>query len=79
MLICSSTYMIRTLAMSVATHIKCRGGTYPRSSIQRLSVPDHKISWTVEYPEYNPPYYTAASIQGQPWADLEIGMFIATI
>ncbi|XP_026327291.1 ADP-ribose pyrophosphatase, mitochondrial isoform X2 [Hyposmocoma kahamanoa] len=69
----SSTYMIRTLAMSVATHIKCRGGTYPRSSIQRLSVPDHKISWTVEYPEYNPPYYTAASIQGQPWADLEIG------
>lgn len=68
--------MIRTLAMSVAAHIKCRSGAYPRSSIQRYPVPDDKISWTVDYPEYNPPHYTAVSIHGQPWADPEIGMFI---
>lgn len=76
LLFCTNTYMIRSLAMLISPHIKCRGGAYPRSSILRFPVPDDKINWTVEYPEYEPPFYTAASIHGQPWADLKTGMFI---
>ncbi|CAG5045984.1 unnamed protein product [Parnassius apollo] len=56
----------------ILQHVKARYGIYPRSTIQRFSVPDDKVSWNVEYKEYNPPNYTSASIYGKPWADPDI-------
>ncbi|XP_012226821.2 ADP-ribose pyrophosphatase, mitochondrial [Linepithema humile] len=53
-------------------HQKCRQGLYPFSNINRFAVPDEKVPWTVEYPEYKPVAYTAAALQGKPWADPEI-------
>lgn len=55
-------------------HYKCRGGFYPRTenTIARFAVPDDKINWGVEWPEYKPTNYTAAHIIGQSWADPNI-------
>ncbi|EZA58090.1 ADP-ribose pyrophosphatase, mitochondrial [Ooceraea biroi] len=53
-------------------HQKCRQGIYPSSNAKRFEVPDEKVSWTVEYPEYKPVACTAAVLQGKPWADPEI-------
>lgn len=54
-------------------HFKCRStDVYPQSSIKRLPVPDDLVDWKVEWPEYNPPEYTASFISGQVWADPDI-------
>ncbi|XP_049767308.1 ADP-ribose pyrophosphatase, mitochondrial [Schistocerca cancellata] len=55
-------------------HFKCRGGFYPRTdnTVARFPVPDEKIHWDIDYPEYQPTNYTAAHIKGQSWADPEI-------
>lgn len=53
-------------------HQKCTQGLYPSSNIKRFTVPEEKIPWTVEYPEYKPVAYTAAALQGKPWADPDI-------
>lgn len=53
-------------------HQKCTQGLYPASNIKRFPVPEEKIPWTVEYPEYKPVTYTAAVLQGKPWADPDI-------
>lgn len=53
-------------------HRKCRQGLYPSSGVKRFEVPEEKVSWTVEYPEYKPVAYTAAVLRGKPWADPEI-------
>lgn len=68
-----SVLMIRTTLAMITTHFKCRGGTYPRSSIERFPVPDDKVSWLVEYNEYKPASHTSPAIHGKPWADPEIG------
>lgn len=68
-----SLLMIRSGVNMITTHIKCRGGLYPRSNIERFPVPDDKVSWSSEYKEYQPPNHTASSIHGQPWADPNIG------
>ncbi len=56
------------------THEKCRDGQYPRSSnIQRFDVPEHLISWTTNYPEYEPPEFTSGKVlEGPEWADPDI-------
>nr|XP_050853132.1 ADP-ribose pyrophosphatase, mitochondrial isoform X3 [Vespula vulgaris] len=54
-------------------HQKCRLGFYPHSKIKRFEVQESKVSWNIEYPEYEPIKYTAPSIQNKPWADPEIG------
>ncbi|KAK2583048.1 hypothetical protein KPH14_009086 [Odynerus spinipes] len=53
-------------------HKKCRQGFYPHTNIKRFEVPENKVSWNVEYPEYKPNKYTAPSIKDKPWADPEI-------
>ncbi|GAB1864278.1 Adp-ribose mitochondrial [Camponotus japonicus] len=53
-------------------HQKCTQGLYPASNIKRFAVTEEKIPWTVEYPEYKPVAYTAAVLQGKPWADPDI-------
>ena len=38
-----------------STHVKCRNSLYSRTTdIQRCDVPDDKIKWSVEYPDYKP-------------------------
>ena len=54
-------------------HQKCRQGFYPSSSVQRFEVPENKVPWDIEYSEYKPVKYTASNLNGQPWADPEIG------
>lgn len=39
---------------------------------QRFHVPEDKVKWSVDWPEYEPTYYTSPTLLGQPWADLEI-------
>jgi len=54
-------------------HYKCRNVSYPRDNIQRFPVPDEFVSWEVNYPDYNPPCHTSASVRAKPvWADEEI-------
>lgn len=52
-------------------HTKCRCTLvpYPRSTIFRQNVPDDKVKWSVDFPTYNPPDYTADYVQGKVWAD----------
>ncbi|KYM94301.1 PREDICTED: ADP-ribose pyrophosphatase, mitochondrial [Cyphomyrmex costatus] len=56
----------------ISFHQKCRQDFYPSGNVKRFAVPDEKISWTVEYPEYKPVSYTATALKGKPWADPEI-------
>lgn len=72
-LILLSILMVRPALAMIATHIKCRGGLYPRSNVERFLVPDEKVSWSVDYKNYKPANHTAATIHGKPWADPEIG------
>jgi hypothetical protein len=40
-----------------------------KSDIYRLSVGDDQVDWNVKLDGYNPPDYTAKSVDGKPWAD----------
>lgn len=53
-------------------HQKCRQGLYPSSNVKRFTIPEEKVPWTVNCPEYKPVAYTAAVVKGKPWADPEI-------
>ncbi|CAJ0959795.1 unnamed protein product, partial [Mesorhabditis belari] len=52
-------------------HKKCRNTDIPylHSNVHRFVVPEDKIKWSTEYPEYNPPDYTASSAIGKPYSD----------
>ncbi|XP_069967073.1 putative nudix hydrolase 6 [Bactrocera oleae] len=54
-------------------HITCRNNIYPKSTLQRFPVPDDLVDWSAEYVNYSPPIYTAPHINGQPWADPDVG------
>ncbi|XP_036336332.1 ADP-ribose pyrophosphatase, mitochondrial [Rhagoletis pomonella] len=54
-------------------HITCRNNIYPKSTVKRFIVPDEFVYWSVDYSKYTPPIYTAPHINGQPWADADIG------
>lgn len=53
-------------------HQKCRQGFYPSSNVKRFAVPEEKVPWAIEYPEYKPVEYNAAALLGKPWADPDI-------
>nr|CAB3267284.1 transient receptor potential cation channel subfamily M member 2-like [Phallusia mammillata] len=56
-------------------HAKSRSSPYPdtEGKINRFSVPDHMVSWTVPMATYKPVFYTAPSVKGRPaWADPSI-------
>ncbi|XP_014216844.1 putative nudix hydrolase 6 [Copidosoma floridanum] len=53
-------------------HKKCRNTVYPLTKIQRFIVPDDKISWNVDFPEYSPGVYNSPVLQGKVWADPDI-------
>ncbi|KAE9548600.1 hypothetical protein FO519_008185 [Halicephalobus sp. NKZ332] len=54
-------------------HTKCRDIKIPylRSNVFRTPVPEDKVPWTVDWPEYKPAEYTSESLKGKPWADPE--------
>ncbi len=44
-----------------------------QGGVKRFPVPDDKLDWSVEWPEYAPVDYTAPSVaKGPVWADPEI-------
>ncbi|OWA53321.1 ADP-ribose pyrophosphatase, mitochondrial [Hypsibius exemplaris] len=59
-------------AMEKKLHSRCLQGTYPGSSVQRLTVPDDKICWDAPWQEYDPPVYTAESLKDKPYADPDV-------
>ncbi|GFR76765.1 transient receptor potential cation channel subfamily M member 2-like [Elysia marginata] len=62
------------LEKKIETHYKSRRSPYFCSpNIQRFSVPDEKVLWEIEFPEYNPPIFTSLDVQQQPsWADEDL-------
>ncbi|XP_030649806.1 ADP-ribose pyrophosphatase, mitochondrial [Chanos chanos] len=57
-------------------HVKARCPLYPGSDTRRFPVPDDKVKWETEWPEYSPVNYTAPIVLKRPvWADPDIGSF----
>lgn len=56
-------------------HQKCRNVEIPylASQVHRSLVPDDFVKWSRDWPEYDPPVYTDKKVNGQVWADPEIG------
>lgn len=57
----------------VKMHYKCRGEYYPRTSdVLRFKIPDDKVPWLANLPEYKPKTYTSKAVADKPvWADLD--------
>ena len=50
-------------------HVNARQLEY-QGGVQRFPVPDDKVSWSVDWPEYQPVDYTAPVVlKGPVWAD----------
>ncbi|KAG8544648.1 hypothetical protein GDO81_022125 [Engystomops pustulosus] len=63
-------YRNRSRPPAMTPHVKALTSPYPGSSVQRWPVPQDKVSWSVDWPEYQPVEYTAPSVLAQPpWAD----------
>ena len=58
----------------IAKHWKCRApNAYPGAgTTRRFVVPDEKVAWSIDYPEYKPPNYTSERVVGAVWADDDI-------
>ncbi|XP_036751818.2 ADP-ribose pyrophosphatase, mitochondrial isoform X3 [Manis pentadactyla] len=55
------------------SHSKALTSPYPGSKVQRSQVPNEKVGWLVEWQDYSPVEYTAASVLAGPrWADPQI-------
>ncbi|KAG8431211.1 hypothetical protein GDO86_019237 [Hymenochirus boettgeri] len=60
--------------VSMAAHIKALTSPYPGSQVKRYPVPPEKVTWAVDWPEYDPVDYTAPLVLSKPvWADPHIG------
>ena len=57
----------------MALHSKARCEVYPRTKeVKRFPVPDDKVPWDTEFPEYAPVDYTAPGVEKGPvWADVD--------
>ncbi|XP_042545366.1 ADP-ribose pyrophosphatase, mitochondrial-like [Dipodomys spectabilis] len=56
------------------SHRNARMSPYPGSKVVRCHVPNEKVSWLVEWREYNPVEYTASLVLARPqWADPQLG------
>ncbi|XP_056144189.1 ADP-ribose pyrophosphatase, mitochondrial isoform X2 [Lampris incognitus] len=70
------TTHIRTMPPSVSPHEKSRCPQYPGSGINRLRVPDDKVDWSRDWPEYTAVDYTSPVVMKRPiWADPNIDAF----
>ncbi|XP_034860453.1 ADP-ribose pyrophosphatase, mitochondrial isoform X2 [Mirounga angustirostris] len=69
----SSNIMSSSNGAKENSHKKARTSPYPGSKVQRSQVPNEKVSWFVEWQDYNPVEYTAVSVLAGPrWADPQI-------
>ncbi|XP_063076705.1 ADP-ribose pyrophosphatase, mitochondrial [Engraulis encrasicolus] len=74
--VCSSGLGRSSTIMASVLHIKARSPVYPGSTTNRLPVADALVSWQQAWNDYQPPTYTAPTVQAQPvWADPDIGSF----
>ena len=48
---------------------KSRTRNYPKSNVTRADVPDDKVSWSTNWPEYKPIEYTSELVLSNPNAD----------
>ncbi|KAK3579277.1 hypothetical protein CHS0354_033355 [Potamilus streckersoni] len=54
----------------VKVHTRSRSSPYPETDLHRFNVPDDKVPWDVDFPEYNPPTYTSPVVLAKSdWAD----------
>ena len=53
-------------------HTKCRNSIYPKSTIERFFVPNDFVNFDTNFPDYNPPNYTADFIKRASWADPDV-------
>lgn len=62
-----------TLAKVRQVHNNCRNGTYPGTKVNRAEVPLEKVSWDVEFSEYQPTEHEESkALANKPWADAKI-------
>ncbi|KAL3054036.1 hypothetical protein OYC64_006381 [Pagothenia borchgrevinki] len=67
---------VQTMPSSSAPHAKSRCPQYPGSKINRFVVPDDKVGWSQNWPQYKPLSYTDPLVEKKPvWADPEIDSF----
>lgn len=68
------TSSVWTMPASAAHHVKSRCAQYPGSKIRRFPVPDDKVDWSQNWPNYDPVDYTDLIVAKKPvWADPDIG------
>lgn len=62
----------RTTTRTMISHVKCRNSLYPysRKPVNRLFVPDDKVPWSVNWPEYDPPSFSV--VTKQSWEDSDL-------
>lgn len=66
-----------TMPSSAAPHTKSRCPQYPGSKVERFPVPDDKVDWSQNWPQYNPVSHTNPAVLKMPeWADPDIGWVI---
>ncbi|XP_033827748.1 ADP-ribose pyrophosphatase, mitochondrial [Periophthalmus magnuspinnatus] len=64
------------MTSSGVLHVKSRCPQYPGSQVKRCPVPDDKVEWSQNWPEYSPVSHTDPAVTKKPkWADPEIGKF----
>ncbi|XP_035828049.1 transient receptor potential cation channel subfamily M member-like 2 isoform X2 [Aplysia californica] len=57
----------------INSHYKSRLSPYLGSNVTRFSVPDEKVLWEIEFPDYDPPTYTSVEVLKQPaYADEDL-------
>uniref|UniRef100_A0A3B4AVP1 ADP-ribose pyrophosphatase, mitochondrial n=1 Tax=Periophthalmus magnuspinnatus TaxID=409849 RepID=A0A3B4AVP1_9GOBI len=62
------------MTSSGVLHVKSRCPQYPGSQVKRCPVPDDKVEWSQNWPEYSPVSHTDPAVTKKPkWADPEIG------
>lgn len=68
--------LVATAAMASFIHTNCRSSQstrYCKENQLRQAVPDNKVPWSVEFPEYKPDDYTTSEVlKGPVWADPNI-------
>ncbi|EEB19982.1 conserved hypothetical protein [Pediculus humanus corporis] len=61
---------LKKVIEKLPVHVKCKNSIYPKSkNIVRFPVPDDKVLWNIEWPQYSPVVYTSSNLTNQPWAD----------
>ncbi|XP_036751817.2 ADP-ribose pyrophosphatase, mitochondrial isoform X2 [Manis pentadactyla] len=69
----NSSIMSTSEGAKEESHSKALTSPYPGSKVQRSQVPNEKVGWLVEWQDYSPVEYTAASVLAGPrWADPQI-------